>query len=167
MADPSKWDATAASKLKGVPQRFVDVIRACQPFQRPPEERERDGLLVLHQLDVQDKHRLALATDTTLVGFELDNAGIEFASEDAAARNNPPDQTVHPDTALRDGALLMVHRTIDPIVSVKGSLQLAVQVGLRIEEEFVPVQELVVGLANLATEAIRHLEAASGAPGRG
>lgn len=153
--DESSWKANAARVLRTVPDEMVERIRDCQPFQRPTEERQKDGLLLLSELDNRDKHRLALVTTVEPQAAEWMH-GIEFADDGASARV-PPNVTIH-SIALEPSALLLSGATVDPIVRVSGGLSLTMQVGLDPGSGFIGAIQLIENLAGYVTTVVAHVQ---------
>jgi hypothetical protein len=77
VVDPEKWADVASRSLASVPADVVERIGQCQPFNRPESERERDGLLLLHRLDIKDKHRLSLAANVQTTAAAVEHS-VEF-----------------------------------------------------------------------------------------
>jgi hypothetical protein len=151
----SSWVDHAARVLRTLPHGLVDRIRHCQPFQREPDERPRDGLLLLSELDNRDKHRLALGTNVQVQQAEW-LQGIEFADEEASGRNAPPNVTVH-DLTLQPSALLLAGTTVDPIVRLNGSISFKMQVGIDPGTGFIGANDLIGSLAGYVTTVIAHV----------
>lgn len=154
--DEVDWRGEWGRKLRSVPDHVADRIRDCQPFNRPAEEVAGDGLLLLHDLDIRDKHRLALETAAVLAEFSFQH-GVEFHDEDAAARNVPPNVTFH-QAPLEDGALVAEGRTKDPIAKIRGSINLTFRVALGTEKGPVPVIELLGGLASHVGQVVTYVQ---------
>lgn len=159
VVNPEKWADAASSSLASVPAEVVDRIGQCQPFNRPETERDHDGLLLLHKLDIIDKHRLSLSARVQPTRAAIKHS-VEFYDEAAAARNVPPD--VPPDVtivgeALVDGATVMRGHTVDPIKKIKGVFNLSFQTGLFIDDNFTGVLDLLDGLSSHVTQALQHV----------
>jgi hypothetical protein len=142
--DRAKWQQEAADRLRGIDPDLVERLAALQPFNQPEDERAGDALLLLHQLDVDDKHRsnVVVRFAPVAMGFE---SSVEFADAQAVERNVPPDTTVHEADAT-DGALLLEHRTRDPIVKVGGNTSVTFGVNLETARGLVPVVETLANL---------------------
>lgn len=153
--EQAPWDEHAARVLRTVPAETVQRIRECQPFQRPAADRPADALRILSDLDNTDKHRLALTTSVEPRGADWSH-GIEFADEEAASRNAPPDVTIH-DHALVSSALLLSGTTVDPIVRMSGSFSLTMQVGLDAGNGFVGAIELIESMAVCTATVVAHV----------
>jgi hypothetical protein len=154
----AEWADKSARLLRGVSPIVVERVRACQPFQLPLVERSSHGLLVLHELDVLDKHRLALSTTASaaLQDMALDHT-VEFADDAAAERNVPPDVTVHK-AALVDGALLISGKAKDPITKIHGTMALQYQLGITTDHGFMGLLELLQLLSSQTSEVVTYIE---------
>jgi hypothetical protein len=65
MDTPKKYrDAWKTDTLKGVPEKYRDVIESVQPYKSDPIE--NSVLAVIHKLDIIDKHRLLLLAVTAM-----------------------------------------------------------------------------------------------------
>lgn len=120
-----RWNQKHRRWLRSVPADVVGRIEDCQPYNRPEHERAADALLGLSELDNQDKHRLLVESQASLAGMAASH-GVKFATEEAAARNAPPDVTVHK-AELEDKALLLEGRTVDRIEKISGNIQVSYQ----------------------------------------
>ena len=117
-----KRDAWAQNqkKIAELPNPAQIAIENIQPFQRtgidgPPES---DALLLLGRLNNTDKHRFAI--QPMLTATEIGHSfSVDFGSDEAAAKNVPPDTTISADVFVKDSVLLR-HVTKTPIVKVKG-----------------------------------------------
>jgi hypothetical protein len=138
----------------------VQAIAECQAFKRPEDQRLHDGLLLLNRLDIQDKHRLALSARTELLHVDSEHS-IEFEDDEAAVRNGSPDTTVTP-VPPEDGLVLLVHRTTEPIVRVKGKFILTYRLMLDTGDGEIAVSELINGLAQHVMQALAHAGVAAG-----
>ncbi|CAM5778851.1 hypothetical protein [Cellulomonas persica] len=139
-----RWRGVPERNLDGLPADAIERIWRIQPFQRPAAEQPGDALAILQRLDNDDKHRSKIVAQVAAVEMGHDWS-VEFADDAAAGRNVPPDTTLHaPD--LTDGAVLMVNRTVDPIVKVRGSF--ALRANLVIETPMGP-QQLIETLGSL------------------
>ena len=116
--DEARWNDSRRRNLQTVPEEIAERVRLVQPFNRAAEDIPRDALVLLQELSNLDKHRASIAV--RLVPTELNaDFSLEFSSPEAADRNVPPDvQYYSPD--FQDGALLVEHRTVDPIVQTRG-----------------------------------------------
>lgn len=159
VTDPAIWPSAASTKLKSLPDAVVKAIAECQAFQRPEDQRLHDGLLLLNQLDIQDKHRLALSARTELLHVDSEHA-IEFEDDAAAIRNGAPDTTVTP-VPPEDGLVLLVHRTKEPIVRVNGKFVLTYRLMLDVGDGEIPIGELIDGLAQNVLQALAHASTAA------
>ncbi|MBO1768248.1 hypothetical protein [Allobranchiibius sp. GilTou38] len=155
VVERESWVDAAARSLPAVPADVVARIEECQPFNWPESQREQDGLLLLHRLDIQDKHRLSLAAQVEPTRTEIQQS-VEFHDGAAAARNAPPDMTIV-DQALVNGATLLRGRTVDPIKRIGGTFNLTFQTGLSIDGNFVGALELLDGLSSHVTQVLQHV----------
>ncbi|HEU5270323.1 MAG TPA: hypothetical protein VFU36_10405 [Jatrophihabitans sp.] len=119
------WNQNHGRWLRSVPLDVVARIKDCQPYNRPVGVRASDALLGLNALDNQDKHRLLVEAQAALTDMGVAHS-VEFASEEAAERNVPPDVTVH-QAKLEDKALLLEGRTVDRIEKISGNIQVEYQ----------------------------------------
>jgi hypothetical protein len=124
-----------------VPPDVVNRIEKWQPVNRTTIDGKPDPLLLLNTLDIDDKHRLPLSTDLRLDGLDGRHQ-VEFADDEAAGRNAPPDMTIHGEP-LADGALLLSGQTKDPIAKLRGDLQVTVRVRIQAGSTWEPVLELI------------------------
>jgi len=130
---PKEWDRQVGrGKLDCVPPEMVARIRSIQPFTQPAGDDIANGLALVSKLDNNDKHRskLVASIEWTDMAHELT---FEYASGAAAARNVPPNTTLHTPEIV-DGALLIENSGVDPIVGVKGESKFGMQ--LRIDTPF-------------------------------
>lgn len=140
------WDRAVPRNLDGVSAEVVDRIRLVQPFQRPEAERPGDLLALLQRLDNDDKHRSRIVAllEWQEMGHDF---SVEFASDEAAARNVPPDTTINV-PEFSDGALLAEHRTKDPIVKVRGGFSFIARLGIETPSGPQPLLETLGSLIN-------------------
>jgi hypothetical protein len=153
--ESTSWDNDAERLLRTVPAAIVQRIHECQPFQRPEEERSGDLLPLLAELDNRDKHRIAITTGVQVNPRQF-TGSIGFRDEEAAARNVPPDTTVH-EPVLTSGALLLTGTTKDPIVTMKGTGDLQAQIGMDPGNGFVGVIELIDRLVTYTAQVVAHV----------
>ena len=135
---------------------MVERIGECQPFNRPEKERARDGLSLLHQLDIKDKHRLSLSAIVQPTNAAAEHS-VEFHDEAAAARNVPPDVTFASEAPTVDGATLLSGRTVDPIKKIKGRVDFTYQVGVSIDGTFTGVVDLLDGLCSHVMQVVQYV----------
>lgn len=154
-SNPEDWNKHSTRLLRTVPPDVVQRIRDCQPFQRPDEERLRDLLPLLAELDNRDKHRLAIIPVVRLSRMQSSHF-VEFLDERAAARNVPPDVTVHA-FSLVPQALLLSGTTRDPIKRIAGAIEVESQFGVELDGGIVSVVELIDMLVNYTTQVIGHV----------
>lgn len=127
VAERSDW-RSESRRIVELPEPAQRVIEAVQPYQRLLEDADptADGLLLLHRLDVVDKHRLALQPE--LQPEELSHAfSVDFGSDENAALNVPPDMTLSADVFVT-GTTILRHVTKSPIVQVKGEFTIRARV---------------------------------------
>ena len=86
---------------------------------------------------------------------------MEFADEEASARNVPPDVTIH-SAALEPSALLLSGTTVDPIGRIMGNAALTWQVGIDPGEGFIGVAELIDSLAVHVLTVVAHVVGQAG-----
>jgi hypothetical protein len=136
-----EWERRWPVALRSVPPDVVERIRDWQVFLRPDFERSADPLPLLTYLDVQDKHRLSVFPQVTVAELGFEHA-VEFASDEAAARNAPPDVTVH-EPKLESGNILISGTTLDPIKKLSGSWSVNVRLDIDTADGPRPVLELI------------------------
>lgn len=139
--DPQIWANAKRYKLRTLRPDIVDRIEKWQPVNRTTIGGEPDPLLLLHTLDIDDKHRLPLSTEPHLDWLDGQQQ-VEFADDEAAERNAPPDMTIH-EAPLADGALLLSGRTKDPITKLRGDLRISVRFRIQAGGSWEPVLELI------------------------
>lgn len=128
VVDKNRWDAAVRSQLAGVPEEYVHRIESVQPFNHVAAPERRSALELLHQLDIDDKHRAGVAAE--VVPTSARHRGqVRFGSDEEAARNTPPKSKAGPQE-IRDGAVLVEETTSDPIVEVKGGFDVTLAVTL-------------------------------------
>jgi hypothetical protein len=59
-SNPERWTSRAADRLEGLPGWAVDVIRRIQPFAEDAWSAVGDGLAILHELAIRDRHHALL-----------------------------------------------------------------------------------------------------------
>ncbi len=154
-SDASKWDDNSARLLATVPAEIAQRIHGCQPFQRPEADRSGDLLPLLAELDNRDKHRLSMTTVVQVNAAQFSHS-IEFHDSEAAARNSPPDVTVHV-ASLTSGALLLSGTTTDPIARLAGLSELHAHVGLDPGKGFIGVVQLIDMLTNYTAQVVGYV----------
>ena len=150
---PEAWERARPTALRTVPDEIANRIREDQPFHL--EEPEQCVLLLLHRLDIQDKHREMVRTRAAAVRFEhelrLDTwralpSGTKGQSEIVSADLEP-------------GALLVRGSSPVPIRRVHGRLRLELDFGfaedLLIAESII---ELLAGLTNNVRAIVHNVE---------
>lgn len=153
--DPQDWDKHYSRLLRTVPADVVQRIHQCQPFQRPEAERSGDLLPLLADLDNRDKHRLTILPALQFNQMEVAHS-IEFASDEAAQRNVPPNVTVHGPSLIPE-SLLFSGTTKDPIERIGGSASAQAQFGVETANGFLGVIELIENLAYYAAQIIDYV----------
>jgi hypothetical protein len=116
------------SRIEHLPPQYRSAIEAVQPFQRGETEEalHSDLLLMLRDLDNQDKHRLQVFAK--IEPSEVQHSfAARFESEEAARASIPPNVEIFA-APLTDGARLLRQRTTGRIASVVGSINLSAQV---------------------------------------
>lgn len=126
-ADYSRAVRNIESQL---PASVVELVRMMQPFQRarPDVEGspEADPLVLLNWISNQDKHRIPVPFLVPPRELSISHM-CEFASDDDAAANVPPDVTVHTGP-LSHGKTILEYRTKHPIVCASGELKVLARV---------------------------------------
>lgn len=107
-ADDQRWKGVLASELRGVSNDIAAAIRS----------RQSSLIDLLHQLDIEDKHRLTLAATIATLDVEHEFK-VEYVEPDAP-KLGAPTLTLHP-SQLCDGDVLIEHGGADPIKSIEGS----------------------------------------------
>lgn len=128
VVDRSRWGATVQSQLAGVPEEYVSRIESVQPFNHVATPEHRSALELLHQLDIDDKHRAGIAAEVVPTSARHQGQ-VRFGSDEEAARNTPPKSKAGA-REIRDGAVILEETTSDPIVEVKGGFDVTVAVTL-------------------------------------
>lgn len=136
-----EWERKWPVALRSISPSVVEKIRAWQVFLRPDLERPADPLPLLSYLDVHDKHRLSVRPQVSVAELGFEQA-VEFASDDAAARNSPPDVTLH-EPQLESGNILISGTAIDPIKKLSGSWSVNVRIDIDTGDGPRPVLELI------------------------
>jgi len=150
VGDASKWGAAVRSQLAGVPEEYVQRIESVQPFNHVATPGHRSALELLHQLDIDDKHRAGVAAE--VVPTSARHRGqVRFGSDEEAARNTPPKSKGGPQE-IKHGAVLVEETTMDPIVEVRGGFDLTLAVTLTTSIGKVHLLE-ALGMLNQATVA--------------
>lgn len=139
------WDRRVPVALRGVPAEIVERIRGWQTFLRPPAEQGQDPLPLLNDLDIYDKHRLTIQPLVGLAQASFDHA-VTFASDEAAARNTPPQVQVH-EPKFAAGSVLLSGTTQDPIKSISGSWSISLALVIESARASGPVVEMIHSIA--------------------
>lgn len=113
-----------------LPTSVAELLRLVQPFQRarPDVEGspEADPLVLLHWISNQDKHRTPVPFLVPPRELSISNM-CQFASDEDAAANVPPDVTVHAGP-LSHGKVVLEYKTKHPIVCASGELKVLAHV---------------------------------------
>lgn len=131
IAGSKKEWASAKSRVRTLPEAYRQAIENVQPFQRElgGEMPEQDLLLLLRDLDNEDKHHLQVQPQISRT--EINHKfGMQFETEQDAARSVPPDVTIYVDAFFVDGATLMRQVTKGRIRTVTGELDVWAQVNV-------------------------------------
>lgn len=107
-------------KIAELPASAQAAIESIQPFQRSGADGlpENDALLLLNRLSNTGKHRFAI--QPVMTPHELEHSfSVDFGSDEAAARNVPPDVTMSADCFV-DNAVVIRQVTKTPIVELRG-----------------------------------------------
>lgn len=136
-----QWTRDRLTKLKTVPDDVAELIGAEQPFQM--ENPEQSALILLHELDVQDKHREMIRTRAAMTRFEHN---LSASTWQAVPQGAQPTAEI-PRFALKPGAVVLRGTSPVPLRHLHAELSLEMQVGfapeLRLAE---PVMEVVGAL---------------------
>lgn len=154
VGNSEKWADEARRRLGDLPGKYADRIKSLQPFNHPAGEEDHNALALLHQLDIDDKHKAGLTARVTPAGIQHDGH-VRFFSAEAASRNAPPRTTLH-EPEIRSDALLVEETTVDPIDTVKGNFRLSLILGLETPHGSVPLFETLHALhaATVTTLAV-------------
>jgi hypothetical protein len=152
VADATKWEEVARRRLRGVEDLYVGRIRELQPLNQTEAEQAGNPLAILNDLDILDKHRAGL-TAIVKPRNALHAHEIEFHTDEAAARNVPPQATLH-EPRIADGAILIESTTVDPIVKVRGDYQLTFEIHVDTPVGPVPLYGAMDSLAQNALLAL-------------
>lgn len=149
VVEEEQWAAAARDQLQTVPDVIVERIRAVQPFNRAPEERQTDGLRILQSLSNQDKHRSNIRAEVAIDEL-AHHMSMKFADEEASSRNVPPDITLYA-SDLNDGAVLAELRTVDPIESLSGAWNFKLHLTMETSAGALPLFQSLEGLSTFVT----------------
>ena len=131
---PKEW-ADSRSGISHLPEKYRARIEAVQPFNR--EEPTKDALLLLRDLDNENKHYLQVKA--SLLPREMTHTvAVEYENEADAAKNIPPKVEAF-EPALVDGELLLSQKTESRIASVQGKWEVGGIITVRINDENYPV----------------------------
>jgi hypothetical protein len=126
-ATEAEWQVQE-NRIEKLPSSYRDAIRNVQPFLRLAQGMKTDGdlLLMLRDLSNEDKHHLFVKPQFSMT--ELQNmCSVEFASEDEAFENVPPQVTIfNPEFA--NGALVWRQDCKTKIVKVSGAGKIGMQI---------------------------------------
>lgn len=139
-----KWADARRSQLQTVPDEIAERVHILQPFRRPEDERPRDALVLLQELSNRDKHRSSISVGLNVHSYTADMT-LDFGSREASERNVPP-QVEYFTPEISDGALLIEHKSVDPIMAVTGGYSVGLKFGI---ETALGVQELMPTLNGL------------------
>lgn len=126
VTDPAKWEADGPRRLRSVPEPYLTRIRDGQPCWLDQAQRDLHGLSLIHDLDIQDKHRHALGAQPVPAVAEIAHL-IEFATDD-------PNRVLPPwtidDSRAANGVLRYEGTTHEPIVRISGRLNVLIELTL-------------------------------------
>ena len=146
----SKWNDVVRAWIGELDPQFQERIRVVQPFNYAPQG-SHTVLSMLHELDIQDKHKDAMTVAARLQVLNL-SGSFEYIDPDS-----PTDVRIemNPDTRLEDGAVLGTMYTGAPIRMVgQMLLQPGIQVQLTHGET---THDVMAMLGHLSTESLRYL----------
>ena len=139
-----RWAAARRDQLQTVPTEIAERVRILQPYTRPEHERPRDALVLLQEFSNLDKHRSSIKVSMHIESYKA-GMTLDFGSLEAGERNVPPNVEYF-EPEISDGALLIEHRTVDPILAVTGGYNVGMRIGV---ETSIGVQDLVVTVSSL------------------
>lgn len=122
-----EWALNGRAKVRHLPVGFQRAIELIQPFQRGETELRSDLLLILRDLDNQDKHRFQVVSElepTSIVHM----VSVEFETEADAVASIPPDIEINGEVPLEGEAVLVCQRTKGRIAKVWGEYEFSAQV---------------------------------------
>jgi hypothetical protein len=121
----SGWAKARAEQLQTVPEDVVSRIERMQPFNREPQEVDRDALVCLSSLDNVDKHRSSIRLGLVCDNINM-NMTVKWEEPGAAERNLPPRVVAYaPD--IVHGAIVMELNSLDRIEAVVGGAGLGIK----------------------------------------
>jgi len=116
----TNWPNKSKTALQGIEPEIVALIKNLQPFNKLEDVNAVNALLLLHNLNNQDKHCsivvMPITPQSLSHGLEM-----EYDSDEAAARNTPENFKWNV-PLFTNNDWLGEFRTLDPIVKVKGKL---------------------------------------------
>ncbi|WZH53364.1 MAG: hypothetical protein PIR53_05045 [Nocardioides alkalitolerans] len=147
----SQWRLALKSWVGDLPSAFQKRILALQPFTYAPAG-GASILSLLHDLDVQDKHREMLSVSVNLSGLDFNGA---YEYRDASPAESPR-LDLDPDVEFGNGAVLGTFHAGAPIKQIGETfLRPAVAVQLPYRDLTLDVMPF---LENLLTETRRYLD---------
>lgn len=146
-----QWQRALSAWVGDIHPELQERLRAVQPFTYAPAEAV-SVLAMLHDLDVQDKHREMLTVSADLQGINLAGS-FEYEEEHTSAA---PSIDMRSDTKFTDGAVLGTIHAGAPIRLVgQMILRPAMKVQLTYRES---THDVLTLLQQLAAETRRHLD---------
>lgn len=130
-ASAEEWKSQS-KRIALLPDQYKRAIESIQPFQRIQQEGSPDGdlLIMLRDLSNEDKHHLYLKPNFLYQEFQ-NSSTVEFESEEAAAKNVPPNVTIFP-PKFYNGAVLLTQFTKTRIVKITGAGKVGLQVQVKL-----------------------------------
>ncbi|MGK0722884.1 hypothetical protein [Leucobacter sp. W1478] len=146
-----QWRDALSDWVSEIRPDLIERLRLMQPFTYAPAG-AKTVLEILHELDIQDKHRDILEVTIDLHSVDM-NMSFKYQDERTDAA---PHLELFPDALFRDGVLLGTIHAGAPIETLGKSVLLpTVKVQLTFQETTYDVLEL---LKQLITESRRHLD---------
>lgn len=149
--EEKQWDRALSAWVSDIHPEFQERLRIVQPFTYAPT----DGVSVLsmlHDLDVQDKHREMLMVSADLHGINL-TGSFEYEDHNSSA---VPRVDMRSDTKFADGAVLGTIHAGAPIHLV-GQMILRPAIKVQLTYRELPYDVMPM-LQQLATETRRYLD---------
>lgn len=149
--DERQWERALSAWVSDIHPEFQERLRIVQPFTYAPAEGV-SVLSMLHDLDVQDKHREMLTVSADLHAINLAGS-FEYKDQDSSA---VPRVEMRSDVKFADGAVLGTIHAGAPIHLV-GQMILRPAIKLRLIYRDL-AYDVMPMLEQLATETRRHLD---------
>lgn len=151
VTDQSKWKY-AAEYLESMPPEALERVRQVQPFNYEPGE--VSAIWLLHQLDIQDKHRSLIEIDfvPTRVGFENATFRLEDENAELAPSIRPTEHGV------RNGESVVTIDLGAPVTEAHVPVTLEMEMLLRVDGRELPLRKVLGSLATGVRAALDIIE---------